>query len=111
MFVIRTATISAGGSLSNAIDSSELTLVAVQMPSDWTAASMTFVAVGYDNVDRVVTDKAGTEVALTVSAGKYVLVSELGIAGSKQLKVRSGTSSAPVNQVQQRDVVLIFALV
>jgi hypothetical protein len=98
-----------GESLSGAVDLGNYRLFGIQMdPTAWTAAALTFkVSVnGVDFFDLY--DDTGTEQNWTVSAQKFVQVSQpakwLGI---RYIKVRSGTSASPVNQGGARSLALI----
>jgi hypothetical protein len=103
------AAIANGESLSGAVDLGNYRLFGIQMdPTAWTAAALTFkVSVtGVDFYDLY--DDTGTEQNWTVSAQKFVQVSQpakwLGI---RYIKVRSGTSGSPVNQGGARALTLI----
>jgi hypothetical protein len=101
------ATISAGASLSNAINLGQRVIVALQLPSGWDAAALTFQG-SYDGVTfGDIYDDGGTEV--TIASGTIVVnrtIVNAGIleklAGVLFLKVRSGTAGVPVNQTADR---------
>ena len=106
---ISTATIANGESLSGAVDLGSASLVAIQMPASWTAASLTF-QVSYDCATYAdVKDELGTE--FTVTAAASLVIASAAIAatflGARYLKVRSGTSGVPVNQGAARDIKII----
>jgi hypothetical protein len=105
-----TATIANGASLSGAIDLGTSRLLAIQMPAAWTAAALTFEA-SYDGVTYApVYDSAGTEISWTVGASRLVLnAAAAEWLGVRYLKVRSGTSAAPVNQAADRTLKIIGA--
>jgi hypothetical protein len=98
-----TATISAGTALSSAVDLGGAVMLALVIPSGWTAAGLTFQA----SVDGVtygdVFDDANTEVTVpsaAVVAGRVIVpAGELeNLAPLRWIKLRSGPSSLPVNQ-------------
>jgi hypothetical protein len=105
-----TATIANGASLSGAIDLGTSRLLAIQMPAAWTAAALTFEA-SYDGVTYApVYDSAGTEISWTVGAARIALnAAAAEWLGVRYLKVRSGTSAAPVNQAADRTLKIIGA--
>ena len=101
---IITVTIANGASLSDAADMKGHSLVALEMPAAWTAADITFEAspdgVTYNDVHI----EAGTERTLTVAVDRFVLMDQTLWKGVRFLKVRSGTSSVPVNQLAERSI-------
>lgn len=104
------ATIAAGGSLSGAVNVGVDTVVAIVMPAAWTAASLTFQAKGDDDdTFHDVYDEVGNELEVSADAGRFVALGPLIIyfAGAKQVKVRSGTASAPVVQGAERAVKVV----
>lgn len=101
-----TVVIENNGSLSGAVDLGGRKLVAIDMPSSWTAASLTFQAsadgVTYDNLYD-----GATERALTVAASRYLAQAIGDWVGIRWLKVRSGTAASPVNQTAERVLTLV----
>lgn len=106
------ATIASGASLSNAIQPQGLALFAIQMPSTWTAAAITFQG-SYDGTTYGdVYDDGGTEVTI---ASANAVASRVIVNGSVLeklaalpfVKIRSGTTGSPVNQGQQSIVYLL----
>lgn len=98
-----------GQSLSAAINVGGSALVGLQMPAAaWDAAGITFVvsADGGSNF-LPLCDKAGTEVALTVTFGKFIALDTATFGGILLVKVRSGTSATPVNQTADRTLQLV----
>lgn len=94
-----------GASLSSAIDLDENGIVALQMPSAWTAANLTFQG-SYDGVTFAdVYDSAGTELSVTAAASRYIVLTPATFAGLRHLKVRSGTTGTPVNQGAARTII------
>jgi hypothetical protein len=94
--------------LSQELDLGEHSLVGLIMPAGWTAASITFaVAPGPNQAFLPLYDDGGTEVTITVAASRHVTLSDANIAklrAARFLKIRSGTSGAPVNQGAERQI-------
>lgn len=100
------ATIANGQALSGAAQLGGRLLHAIQMPSVWTSASMTFQA-SYDGATFAnVYDQYGNELSVEVAASRFVALDPTLFAGAQGIKVRSGTSGAAVNQGQATDVAL-----
>lgn len=95
------------------IDAAGLALCAVRLPAGWTAAVVTF-AVSMDGTTfDPVYNPDGTEFQLAEPAGNPVprfvpLAPFIDTFGWRFIKVRSGTSGAPVNQAADRTVSLLF---
>jgi hypothetical protein len=103
-----TATIANGASLSDAVNIAHADLFAIEMPAAWTAASMTFQGSYDGSTYSDLYDDAGTEIAFTVDASRYVLIrTPAQFFGLKKLKVRSGASASAVNQGGARTINLI----
>lgn len=103
------AVIAAGQSLSGEVDiGSAYTLVGIWMPAAWTAASLTF-QVSPDGGTTWLEhyNAAGIETIVTVAAGQYVALDPALWRGVSALKIRSGTSASPVNQVAQATLNLV----
>lgn len=98
------ATIANGASLSGALDLGSEKLFAVQMPASWTAAGLSFsVSTELAGTYTDLYDESGTEVTWTVSASRYVIVSNPSQwMGVRFIKIRSGTTGTPVNQGADR---------
>ena len=105
---IFSAIIDAGGSLSPAVDLIDTRLFGFQMPSAWTTAAMTF-SVSADGVTyNDLYDDTGAEVNLTVSASKFIVLSNpQRFLGIRYIKVRSGTTGSAVNQAADRTIKLV----
>lgn len=110
------ATIASGASVSGTIDLGSTRLFAIQMPSGWTAAGLTFlaatVAADAPNCNGAtfssIYDDTGTEVAATVAASQYIVMSVPGKwLGVRCLQIRSGTSGTPVNQAASRTLSIV----
>lgn len=107
----RTATIANGASLSGIVNCGGLDVVGIQMPTGWTAASISF-QVSHDGVTfQDVYDDAGAEVTITAAASRYLsLVTALKrLGGVRFLKVRSGATGAAVNQGAERTIRIVLA--
>lgn len=110
-FVPLTATIANGASLSDAVDLNTGALFGIVMPSDWTAASLTF-QVTFDGTTFVnLYDTAGNEITWTAAVSQYLQdAAPAKWFGVRAVKVRSGTSGTPVNQGGARSLTLITVL-
>lgn len=100
-FSVTTVTIADSASLSGAADLSSQsgTLVAIQTPSGWTSAVMTFQASFDGTTYGNLYNSAGAEVTTgSIAASTYVALDPADFAGVRYLKVRSGTSGTAVNQ-------------
>ena len=105
---INDATIASGQSLSAAIPLKGHTLVGIQMPAAWTAASITLQACATESgTYGDVYEADGTELEFTVSAGQHIILSAAQMISIKNVKVRSGTSGTPVNQGAERSITLL----
>jgi len=106
------ASIPAGATgLSDVIDLQGHVLVAIQMPSTWTAADITFQVsldgVTYNNLY----DDEGNEVKLTVAASQVVAIKDPALMWhSGKIKLRSGTAALAVNQNATRALKLATRL-
>jgi ABC-type Fe3+ transport system permease subunit len=105
--VQETATIAAGASLSGAVALTGRVITGILLPSAWTAADLT-LSVSLDGVTYADLHDAAGESVFTVGASSFVGVAITGMLGFNYVKVRSGGSAAPVNQVAQRDIVLVL---
>lgn len=102
-----TATIASGAALSAAVNLDTTNLVAIQMPATWTTANLTFQA-SYDGTTfNDVYDSSGTELSVTAAASQYITLTPADFAGMKIIKIRSGTTGAPVNQGGDRTLQLV----
>ena len=100
---VLTATIAAGGSLSNAAlipDDHELRRIIV--PAGWTLAPLTFQLSVDDISYNDVFDQSGREMQYPITPGTVVIIElKFRIVGS-YLKLRSGTREHPVTQPAAR---------
>lgn len=115
--------ISNGQSLSPEINLSERDPVAIIIPA-WTAANLTFQSAGpaFDGARastlgvepfQDVFDSAGVELSITVTANKYVALTEAAqflLRGLARTKVRSGTTGTPVAQGADRILTFVCQL-
>ena len=99
--------IAVGTSLSAAIDLGNGNLAAILMPAGWDAAGLTFQGSidGLSAFSNIY--DAGTELTLTVAAGRYQTLDPTKWLGIRYVKVRSGTSGAPVVQTADRVLSLL----
>lgn len=102
------ATILNGASLSAAIDLGTAKIARIDMPSAWTAASITF-AVSLDGVTYVnLYDAAGVEVTITTAVDRAIYIATDAFKTVRYVKVRSGTAGAAVNQGANRIITLVL---
>lgn len=107
--------IGAGASLSAEVNVNDKRIVGIQMPAGWDAASITFAALTRQSAAGVATfglvqEQGGAEVTVTTpAADEYVAINGQVLVALGRVKVRSGTSGAPVNQTAQRDFFLVVA--
>jgi hypothetical protein len=109
-----TATIAAGQSLSGQVSLGQKTLVGIYMPAAWTAADLTFQVSGDGGTtfeEFVVTDLTAANAVATVqvhtpAASQFIGLDPAKFRGVNCIKVRSGTSGTPVNQVAQAVITL-----
>lgn len=108
------AGIANGASLSGSVDLTGLLFAGLYVPSAWTAAAITFQAShDFDDDDTNafvdVYNTSGTEYTIAsanVVANRYIAIDPRDFAGARFIKIRSGTSSAAVNQAAARTIVL-----
>jgi hypothetical protein len=106
-----TATIANGASLSGAVDLGGATMVAIQMPANWTAANLTFQLSADGVTYAELQDELGNTFTVTAAASLAIASAALAATflGARYLKVRSGTSGVPINQGAARDIKIIAA--
>lgn len=93
-----TGTIASGQSLSGTITlTGEVT--AILMPAAWTSAVLSFQAsIDGTNFFNMFTE-GGSELTVIAGASQFVTLSNTnGFRGVRSIRIRSGTSAAPVNQ-------------
>jgi hypothetical protein len=99
--------------LSAEIDGKGYRLAKIFMPSTWTAADLTFVeAPASGGTFQDLYDDASTpaEVTVKVNAGQNTVIStnKDNLSAMAYFKLRSGTSSLPVQQGAERTLGLLF---
>jgi len=102
-----TATIAINTSLSPAVYiGGEFNLIGIRYPAAWTAAGLSF-QVSLDNVTYdVLRDDGGNEITKTVTAGQFREFDSAEFKTAIWLKVQSGTSAVPVNQLAARTITI-----
>jgi hypothetical protein len=103
---VLTVTIANGQSLSTAAAIGAGTLIGIQLPTI-TSAALTFQgsADGVTYVEAL--DASSAAVTVSASVGTRYIKAPADLAGVPYLKVRSGTSGAPVNQGAARTITLV----
>lgn len=107
-----TANIAAGASLSNAIQLEGMVILGIQMPAAWTAAAMTFQGSADGTTFGDVYDDGGTEVSIAATtaavAARFLVNASVleKLAAVRFLKIRSGTTGSPVNQVAAAAIIV-----
>lgn len=111
-FNTQTATIANGASLSGAVNLGGGLLSAIAMSSSWTAASLSFQASDDGSTWRDVYNDDGTEYTASAAASRHIAIDPSKFSGAQQVKVRSGTTTTPVNQSGgDRALLLVVRLV
>ncbi len=98
--------IAAGDSLSSVADLSLFKVTGFIVPSNWTTAGLSFQA-SVDNVTYYDVYTTSAELTVAVAASHCVLIDEDLLEGVRYLKVRSGTTGAPVVQVTASTVIML----
>lgn len=101
-------TILSGASLSDALHLQGRTLVGIDMPASWTAASLS-LAVSNDGSTYLTLYDAFGEVTFAAAASTHVGIDFSNKIGFNYLKVRSGSSGSPVNQAADRTIYVVTA--
>lgn len=102
-----TATIASGQSLSDAVDLLGYDLGAIAFPSSWTAADVT-LQTSEDGVTYRDVFVGTAEATIDAAASQWTVVSPDTAHGlGRYIKVRSGPSSAPVNQAADREITVL----
>ncbi len=110
-FAIKTVTIANGASLSGEVDLGGYALAAIQMPSAWTAANLTFqAATASGGTFQEVYDDLGNELTVQAAASRCIGIDSVAgaLAPLRFIKIRSGTAATPVNQAADRTLTLIL---
>jgi hypothetical protein len=106
--VTASATISAGQSLSSAVDCTSSRLVRIYMPDAWLDAPLTFEVSSDNTVFRPVHQHDGYELQMPCQPGTAILVPDFMGAALAWLKIRSGTRGRPIVQPAARAFTLII---
>lgn len=101
--------IAASSALSEAVDTKRTMPCGLQIPASWTTTSggITFQASADGITYADVYDLEDAELNRAAAAGRYILLDDLLFSKMPFLKVRSGTSGSPVNQVAERTLWLV----
>lgn len=103
----REVTIAINQSLSSAVDLEGAVIDGVLMPAAWTAATISFEG-SMDNVTFHEIGDGTSEVSLVAAGGWIIVIPPGKLHGAgRYLKVRSGTSTVPVNQTTARTLTLL----
>lgn len=109
-----TATIANGASLSGAVALGGFVPVGIVYPAAWTAAAISFEG-SYDNGTTYVEvcNSDGTEYTIAsanvqTADSRYVPLTYASFLGLTHLKVRSGVSGTPVNQLAARTIIPVL---
>lgn len=110
-----TGQIAAGQSLSAQIDIGSKSLVGLQIPANWTTASLSFqVSADGGTTWNELTSSAGGAFAigsLANGTARYVAIDPTTLRGAQSIKLRSGTVGAPVNQTNTVTLTIVTRLV
>lgn len=103
-----TVTIASGTAQSTPVELWNNTLTAIHV-GDWTAADITLLAAVEPKGPFVpVHDAAGDELVVTAAANRMIALDPTATRGARYLKLRSGTTAAPVNQGADRALRLML---
>ena len=101
-------TIPNGASVAPVANLDGFSLVGIEMPAAWTAASLTFQAAASSDANvQNMYDATGTEYTVTAAAARYIQLPPADFIGVQFLIVRSGTSGTPVAQGADRVIGLV----
>lgn len=92
-------------------------LSAIQIPPAWTAAAITFQASQdgltyydvYDGANATTTERTIASANIPTTGGRFLPLDLVDWIGVNYVKIRSGTSAAPVNQGAERVIILVMA--
>lgn len=109
--VYLSASIPAGAAVSGTINSGAQTLHGVLIPSNWTAADLTF-EISVDGGATFFNMKSTTnaEIDYQVAAGSYVAIDPTLWRAINCFRIRSGTSAVPVNQAANVTLEIVLAV-
>jgi len=107
----RTATIASGASLSGAVTVDGEAVVAVITPAAWTAAALTFEksidGAAFFPVFDVDAELDVVSAVMGTAQARWVVLDPRIYADAKAIRLRSGTSGAPVSQGADRDFTVV----
>lgn len=106
---LATATILSGQSVSNELDLGGSIPLHILIPAAWTAAAIT-IETSLDGINWVpfIYDDANALVQISSPvAGNLYTLSFWGVYGLKKFRLRSGTSSSPINQSADRSITIV----
>ena len=103
----KVATIASSGSLSGAVDLDLNRMLAIQMPSAWTAADLTFQGSLDGSTFYDLYDENDAEVTVQAAASRFIILEPARLLGIPHVKVRSGTAASPVAQGAERTIILV----
>lgn len=114
MTIQETAIISKGESESTVICKSGYKNMLIIMPAEWTAADITFLVSNNPTTGFVKLVKASDESEITSKASASEAVNMDGtlkeaLGACAYVKIRSGTSSVPVNQTNPRTLIVVLS--
>lgn len=104
---VNPVTIAAAASLSDAADLDGRGVLFLEMPAAWTAAALTFQASSDGVTYQNVYDQSGQELTVQAAAARTITLDTSTLPSVGYLKVRSGTSAAPVVQAADRIVRIV----
>lgn len=102
-------TIANGTSTTSDINLRGRVLTGIQMPSAWTAATITFQG-STDGVTFSDLHNSAGEISLPGTAGVYMAAAHTDLLGINFLRIRSGTSASSVNQGAERTLTLALGV-
>lgn len=100
--------IGAAASLSAEIHLAGQRLFAIVVPAGWDAADITFQGAVSGGTFFDVYDEDDAEVVVEAAASRYILLNPAKFIGLQRLKIRSGTTGAPVNQTDAVTLALVL---
>jgi hypothetical protein len=104
---VQTATIANAASLSDAVDVGEGVVVGFLVPT-FTSAALTFQGSDDGITFKDLKDAAAAEVTIVASVGDVFFAAPAALNSAAFIKVRSGTSAAPVAQGAQRLIKVVI---
>ena len=99
-------TIPNGEALTSAINLDRNTMLGIGIPDPWTAAVLTFQASMDNSTFYDMRNAEGTEFEVPVTAGDWIAFHPDDFRSPLYVKIRSGTSAAPVNQGADRELAI-----